>query len=69
MKTTNSFAITLRNQIRNELNECADALAAGPVADWTEFSRLRGVIQGLALAERYLIDLAEKQDAGESNGG
>ena len=54
------FARVLRDQIRKDLNNYADDLASGQCRTFDEYQKLCGVIQGLALAERYIIDLAEK---------
>ena len=54
------FARVLREQIRKDLNNYADDLASGQCRTFDEYQKLCGVIQGLALAERYIIDLAEK---------
>jgi hypothetical protein len=42
------------------MNNYADDLAGGMCRNFDEYQKLCGVIQGLATAERYLIDLAEK---------
>jgi hypothetical protein len=54
------FARVLRDQIRTDMNNYADDLAGGGCRTFDEYQKLCGVIQGLAIAERYLIDLAEK---------
>jgi hypothetical protein len=54
------FAHVLRDQIRRDMNNYADDLAGGMCRNFDEYQKLCGVIQGLATAERYLIDLAEK---------
>jgi hypothetical protein len=54
------FARVLREQIRTDMNNYADDLAGGICRNFDEYQKLCGVIQGLATAERYLIDLAEK---------
>jgi hypothetical protein len=54
------FARVLRDQIRKDMNNYADDLATGVCQDYAAYQKLCGVIQGLAQAERYLIDLAEK---------
>ena len=60
------FARVLREQIRTDMNNYADDLAGGACADYAAYAKLCGVIQGLALAERYLLDLAKKvEDADE----
>ena len=54
------FARVLREQIRKDMNNYADDLAGGVCQDFGQYQKLCGVIQGLAVAERYVIDLAEK---------
>jgi hypothetical protein len=54
------FARVLREQIRKDMNNYADDLAGGACRSFEEYQKLCGVIQGLAVAERYIIDLAEK---------
>jgi hypothetical protein len=54
------FARVLREQIRTDMNNYADDLAAGGCRSFEEYQKLCGVIQGLALAERYLLDLLQK---------
>ena len=54
------FARVLREKIRTDMNNYADDIAGGTCRNFEEYQKLCGLIQGLALAERYLIDLAEK---------
>ena len=54
------FARVLREKIRTDMNNYADDLAGGQCRSFEEYQKLCGVIQGLAIAERYLLDLAEK---------
>jgi len=54
------FARVLREQIRKDMNNYCDDLASGVCASFDQYQKLCGVIQGLAIAERYLLDLAEK---------
>jgi hypothetical protein len=42
------------------MNNYADDLSGGGCRTFEEYQKLCGVIQGLALAERYLLDLAQK---------
>ena len=53
------FARVLREKLRTDMNNYADDLAGGSCRSFEEYQKLCGVISGLALAERYLIDLAE----------
>jgi hypothetical protein len=54
------FARVLREQIRTDMNNYADDYAGGACRNFDEYQQLCGTIQGLAIAERYIIDLAEK---------
>jgi hypothetical protein len=54
------FARVLREKIRTDMNNYADDCAGGGCRNFDEYQKLCGVIQGLAIAERHLLDLAEK---------
>ena len=54
------FARVLREKIRTDMNNYADDLAGGVCRSFEDYQKLCGVIQGLATAERYVLDLAEK---------
>lgn len=54
------FARVLRDKIRTDMNNYADDLAGGACRSFDEYQKLCGLISGLALAERYIIDLLEK---------
>ena len=54
------FASVLRQQIRKDMNNYADDIAGGVCRSFDEYQKLVGVIQGLALAESYLLALLEK---------
>ena len=54
------FARVLREKIRTDMNNYADDLAGGACRSFDEYQKLCGVIQGLAIAERHVLDLAEK---------
>ena len=54
------FARVLREKIRADMNNYADDLAGGACRTFDEYQKLCGIISGLALAERYLLDLLEK---------
>ena len=60
------FARVLRDKIRTDMNNYADDIAGGACRTFDEYQKLCGVIQGLAMAERYILDLAKKaEDADE----
>jgi hypothetical protein len=54
------FASVLREKIRTDMNNYADDLAAGSCRTFDDYQKLCGIISGLALAERYLLDLLQK---------
>jgi hypothetical protein len=57
-----NFVRVLREQIRTDMNNYADDLSEGACQSFEQYQKLCGIIQGLALAERYLIDLAKKAE-------
>lgn len=57
------FTRVLREKLRTDMNNYADDLAGGQCRSFDEYQKLCGVIQGLAVAERHLLDLAEKVKA------
>lgn len=54
-----NFASVLREKIRKDMNDYTDDMANGVCTDFASYQKLCGVIQGLALAERHLLDLVE----------
>ena len=50
----------LRKKLRNQMNEIADHLALGSAKDMEEYRKMCGIIEGLAWAEREVIDLEDK---------
>jgi hypothetical protein len=56
------FARALREKLRIDMNNYADDLASGGCRNFDEYQKLCGIIQGLATAERHLLDLAEKAE-------
>lgn len=60
-----NFASVLRDKIRKDMNDYTDDMANGVCADFAGYQKLCGVIQGLALAERHLLDLVEAQQKEE----
>jgi|TARA_R100000084_G_C4585228_1_gene115724 hypothetical protein len=50
----------LRKRIREEMNEMSDHISGGACSDFSEYSKCCGIIQGLAVAERELLDLKQK---------
>ena len=53
------LAVLLQKRLREYLNEGADHLATGGAKDYSEYQRMVGRIDGIALAERELLDLVK----------
>lgn len=47
----------LQEEIRTEMNRLADVMINGGAADFPAYREAVGVIRGLALAERALLDI------------
>ena len=54
-----------QQKIRERMNELADSIATGAAQSYDEYRKMVGVIEGLALAERELLDLIEVLKKGE----
>jgi hypothetical protein len=50
----------LRRRLRELMNDYADTVAGGSAQDFSEYKKLCGVIEGLALAERELLDIRDR---------
>lgn len=59
---TDHLADHLRKSLRQQMNDLADHIAGGGCVDFNEYKRCCGVIEGLARAERELLDLTRQID-------
>jgi hypothetical protein len=59
------FARVLRDKLRNDMNNYADDMAGGSCRSFEEYQKLCGLISGLAIAERYLLDLLKESEEDE----
>jgi hypothetical protein len=59
MEAPRSFEELIRKKIRDHMNNYADDLATGGAKDYPDYRFQVGVIQGLAMAEREILDLVE----------
>lgn len=59
------FARVMREKLRTDMNNYTDDLANGVCRNFDEYQKLVGVIQGLAIAERHLLDLVEAVEKAE----
>ena len=51
----------IKSKIRERLNQIADDLAVGAALDYNQYKYLTGIIAGLAMVERDIVDLEEVQ--------
>lgn len=51
----------IKGKIRERLNQIADDLAVGVALDYNQYKYLTGIIAGLAMVERDIVDLEEIQ--------
>lgn len=50
----------LKKKIREDLNNLADTIATGGASDYASYRHMVGKIEGLAQAERNILDLEER---------
>lgn len=62
MQATMNLDKALRDILREKMNDLADHIAGGACTDFAEYRHTCGIIQGLAIAERELLDLSKKID-------
>lgn len=55
----------IKRKIREKLNEIADDLALGGAQDYNQYKYLTGIVSGLALVERDILDLEAANKAAE----
>lgn len=60
-----NFQSVLRDKLRKDMNAFTDDMANGICTDYATYQKLCGIIQGLALAERHLLDLVDAQQKDE----
>jgi hypothetical protein len=50
----------LHEEIRKQMNEMSDHISGGGCNDFGEYQHCTGIIKGLAVAERELLDLNQR---------
>lgn len=55
----------LRQKLRAAMNDRADHIATGGATDFADYKHHCGVVEGLALAERELLDVAASVERDE----
>ena len=59
---SDNLAEFLRKSLRQQMNDMADHIAGGGCIDFSEYKRCCGIVEGLARAERELLDLTQQID-------
>ena len=57
-----NFTEHFRKLLRQYMNELTDSVALGNAKNFEEYQRFVGQIEGLAIAERELLNLVKTQD-------
>jgi hypothetical protein len=52
----------IKREIRRKMNDLADELAGGGIKDFPEYRYFTGMIAGLAMIERDILDLEGRKD-------
>jgi len=60
--SNNSFEF-LRERLRSQMNDMSDHLSGGACKEYSDYMKCCGVIEGLALAERELLDLKQRLES------
>jgi|TARA_R100001143_G_C3341451_1_gene124500 hypothetical protein len=55
-----SLSEFMKKRLRNVMNQHADHISTGACKDYSDYQKMAGIIEGLALAERELLDWVEK---------
>jgi hypothetical protein len=50
----------LKKKLRGQMNEIADMVSVGSAKNMEEYRKMCGIIEGLAWAEREVIDIEDK---------
>ena len=50
----------IQSRLRENLNSVSDSVSTGGAKDFAQYQRLVGQIEGLALAERELLDVRQR---------
>lgn len=50
----------VKNRIRDYMNDLADHMATGGCTSWDQYQYSAGMVKGLAMVEREILDMEEK---------
>lgn len=56
-----SLSEFMKKRLREIMNQHADHVSTGACKDFSDYQKMAGIIEGLALAERELLDWVEKK--------
>jgi len=56
-----SLSVFLKKRLREIMNQHADHVSTGACKDFGDYQKMVGIIEGIALAERELLDWVEKR--------
>ena len=62
MQMSDNALLLLQKKKRDQMNELADHLDVGSAKDMEEYRKVCGIIEGLAWAEREIIDLDDRSN-------
>ena len=57
---SNNALKVLKDNIRVMMNDVSDHISTGSCKNYDEYSKCCGIIEGLAMAEREILDLNQK---------
>ena len=60
----NPTLLALQERIREQMNDKADHVAGGACQSFDDYRHVTGAIEGLAIAERELLDLDKQIEEG-----
>jgi len=60
MIVSDDVLLLLKRKIRVQMNEIADILSVGSAKNMEDYRKMCGIIEGLAWAEREIIDVEDK---------
>ena len=55
-----SLSEFMKKRLREVMNQHADHLSTGACKDYSDYQKVAGIIEGLALAERELLDWVDR---------
>jgi|TARA_X000001036_G_scaffold437566_1_gene483183 hypothetical protein len=57
---SNNALKVLKENLRAKMNDVSDHISTGSCKNYDEYSKCCGIIEGLAIAEREILDLNER---------